>query len=476
MSAMVFLGCGGPSGPRAGSEGGNCFPNDTCSAGLTCLSTFCVRVVLPGMDGGVDGKAGGGGATGSGGASGSGGAAGTGVAGTGAGGAAGVSVDAGVPEVNFTPAAHPDLPQVGTAGGPVLVTPKVRPIIYVDEVAATDIQAFLQELTHTSYWASVTAEYGVGALTVLPPIMILSSAPKVTTDSALQSQLVANTSGSNPLWGAADPNVVYMYIIPSGATVNIQTSTCCDDFGGYHSEVTSGAVAVPYSVVCSCPGFLGATVSPIDERTTAMSHELVEAATDPFPASNPGYGIEDHADIVWTVINGGGEVADMCAFNDDAYFIPSGSTYMVQRSWSNAAAKKMQNPCVPYAKTALYFNSFPALDMIAYTTDKFLTRGLRIPIGQSRTVDVNLFSNAPTKGPWTVTALDYDSWFYGLKPTLKLSLDKTSGQNGDTLHLTVTPSSADPNLQGEVFILYSQYGTVRDPDYQTNLTVSLVVN
>jgi hypothetical protein len=34
----------------------------------------------------------------------------------------------------------------------------------------------------------------------------------------------------------------------------------------------------------------------------------------------------------------------------------------------------------------------------------------------------------------------------------------------------------DPNLQGEVFIRYSQYGTVRDPGYQRNLTVSLVVN
>ena len=157
-----------------------------------------------------------------------------------------------------------------------------------------------------------------------------------------------------------------------------------------------------------------------------MSHELVEAATDPFPLSNPAFGIEDHADIVWAVINGGGEVGDMCAFNDDAYFVPAGSTYMVQRSWSNAAAKKMQNPCVPYANTAPYFNSFPALDMISYTSDKFMTRGLQIPLGQSRTIDVNLYSNAPTKGPWTVTAFDYDSWFFGIEPNLKLSLDKTS--------------------------------------------------
>jgi hypothetical protein len=472
LSTTVFLGCTGSTGPRVGAEGGACFPNDTCSAGLTCLSTFCVRVVGPGVDGGGGVGGGAGGRTGTGGAAGSG--TGTGGA-AGAGGAAGSPVDAG-PEVSFTPAAHPDLPQVGTAGGPVLLTPKVRPIIYADDVGSADIQAFLQELAHTSYWTTVTGEYGVGALTVLSPIMLATTAPQATTDAVLQSQLVDGLSGSNPAYGAADPSVIYLYVIPSGATVNIKTSTCCEDFGGYHAEVTSGAVTVPYAVACACPGFLGATVSPLDERTTAISHELVEAATDPFPFSNPAYGIEDHADIVWTVINGGGEVGDMCAFNDDTFFVPPGSTYMVQRSWSNAAAKKMQNPCVPHPNTAPYFNSFPALDMIAYTTDKFLTRGLQIPVGQSRTIDVNLYSNAPTKRPWTVTAYDYDSWFYGLQPNLKLSLDRSSGQNGDTLHLTVTPTSIDPNLAGEVFILYSQYGTVRDPDYETNLTVSLVVN
>ena len=394
LCATAFLACnGGASSPPAGSEGGACFPNDTCNAGLSCLSTFCVRVVLPGMDGGVDG-----------------GArrrqerrgrrAGTGAVrrgGTGAAGAAGSPVDAG-PRGQLHAGGAPRPAQVGTAGGPVLAAPKVRPIIYTDDIASTDIQAFLQELTRTPYWAAVTGSTGVGALTVLPPIVVPSAAPKVTTDAALKAQLAFNLGGGTPTWGAADPSTIYLYVVPAARPSTHRYQTCCDDFGGYHSEVASGAVTVPYAVVCSCPGFLGTTVSPLDERTTAMSHELIEAATDPFPYSNPAYGVEDHADIVWTVINGGGEVSDMCAFNDDAYFIPAGSTYMVQRSWSNAAAKKMQNPCVPYAKTAAYFNSFPALEMIAYTTDKFLTRGLQIPSVRAAPSTSTSSATAPRRG------------------------------------------------------------------------------
>jgi hypothetical protein len=471
LAALTLLGCGGGEKlPLAGTEGGSCLPKDWCAEGLTCLSTFCVRVVLPDAGGGFDGAAGAAGVAGTSGAAGM-----DAAAGAGGGAVAGSPADAG-PEVLFTPAPHPDLPQVGTAGGPVLVAPKVLPIIYAAEPATTDILAALQELAHTPYWAATTSEYGVGPLTILPPILLPTPAPSVNTDASLQAQLVAATSGANPTWGVADPSVVYLYVIPPGANVNIQNASCCDDFGGYHSEVASGGVAVPYAVVCSCPGFLGNTVGPLDERTTAMSHELVEAATDPFPFTNPAFGVTDRADIVWTVINGGGETADMCAFNDDAFVVPKGSTYMVQRSWSNAAAKRMDNPCVPYPPGPLYFNSFPALEPILYTTDRFPTKGLKIPLGQSRTIDVTLSSNGPTKGPWSVKAHDYTSWFFGGQPKLKLVLDKGNGVNGDVVHLTVTPLAVDQSLQGEIFILYSQFGaTVRDPDYQTNLTVGLVV-
>ena len=89
---------------------------------------------------------------------------------------------------------------------------------------------------------------------------------------------------------------------------------------------------------------------------------------------------------------------------------------------------------------------------------------------------MNLFSAGPTPGPWTVSVYDYDSYFLGATPSSKLSLDKAQGQNGDTLHLTITPQSVDQNLGGEAFLLISHYGTVRDPAYQTNLTMTLVTN
>jgi hypothetical protein len=59
----------------------------------------------------------------------------------------------------------PAPPQVGNLGGPVLVKPKVQPIVYASDTAASDITAFLKEVSHTSYWSETTAEYGMGLVT-----------------------------------------------------------------------------------------------------------------------------------------------------------------------------------------------------------------------------------------------------------------------------------------------------------------------
>jgi hypothetical protein len=396
--------------------------------------------------------------------------------------AGGDAID-GIPaDVMFTPASHPALPQIGTLGGSVLATPKVRAILYEDDAAAADLEAFLQELAQSSYWSATTAEYGVGPLTVLAPIIIHGSAAPVATDDELQAQLVSDTSGVSPIWGSADPDVVYLFVIPAGATVEAGQATCCNDFGGYHLEVASGGTRVPYAVACSCPGTY--TMSPLDVRTTAISHELVEAATDPFPLSHPAYAVVDDADAVWAIAyssesdstTGAIELGDMCTFNDDRFLVLPGSKDMVQRTWSNAAARALQNPCVPDATTTPYFNSFPALDAIAFGPQGLVTRGVRVPIGQSRTIDVNLFSAGPTKGPWTVSAFDYDAYFLHGGLGLGLALDTNQGANGDTLHLTITPRSANVERGGEVFVLVSLQGRPGEVDYQTNVALGLVTN
>jgi hypothetical protein len=80
--------------------------------------------------------------------------------------------------------------------------------------------------------------------------------------------------------------------------------------------------------------------------------------------------------------------------------------------------------------------------------------GVKIPAGGSRTLDVDLWSDGPTSGPWTVSARDASAMARGTG-ALQLSLDRTAGQDGDTLHLTIQVVKADPNLGAEPFVVTS---------------------
>ena len=368
----------------------------------------------------------------------------------------------------FTPAAHPTLPQVKTFGGPVLKTPKLQPIAYMSDPNTAELEKFFKELTTTPYWSDTTSEYGVGPLTILPTIVRMEAAPPTIVDSTVQQDLTTNLSGASPAWGAADASTIYLFLFPPGTVVSDGFGgTGCQDFDGYHDETSVGSVTVPYAISCSCHGFDGKAVADLQQRTVNISHELVEAATDPYPNSNTAYGQTDDADIVWTFATGG-EVADMCEFNDDTYVIPPGSTYMVQRSWSNKAAKALTDPCVPLTAKGPYFNTAPVLP------DKLIvsgvsTPGVKIAVGSSKTIDVTLFSEAVTTGTWKVNAYDMGAYLTG-SADLQLSLDKGTGKNGDTLHLTIKVLKANPNGSG--FILVSDLGT--GTSLESNLAMGMV--
>jgi hypothetical protein len=377
----------------------------------------------------------------------------------------------------FVPAKHPALPQVVTYGGPVLTKPKIQPIAYASDVALADMNGFLQELEHSSYWTDTTSEYGVGPVTVLPTITLTDPPPATISDATLAANLAANTSGLLPAWGPADSSTIYLFMLPTNSIESDSQGSCCSGYDGYHSETASGSVPVAYAVSCACPGFDGANVTDIQERTVNASHELVESATDPFPFTNPAWGAEDDADIVWTLATVG-EVGDMCEFNNDAYYVPPGATYMIQRTWSNAAAKRLTNPCIPVSAPGPYFNTAPSLDAVQYSIPgggSVATRGLTIPIGQTKTIDVTFFSAAPMPGPWRITAFDY-AYLLGDSANLELSLDQRTGRNGDTVHLTIKVLSQNSSLGGEAFVLYSEYGAPGGAAYQNNISMGLVLN
>jgi hypothetical protein len=361
---------------------------------------------------------------------------------------------------DFVPGPHAAAPQVESLGGPVLKTPKIVTITYNEDVNQGDLDKFATELAASTYWAATTSEYGVGPLTVGTPIHIATAAPKVATDAEFQQQIQDNLGGANPAWGKADPNVIYTFVLPEGATIDSGGVCCSGGYDAYHDEAKVGATKIAYAIVCTCPGFDGPGVSTLGSITTALSHEIIEAVTDPYPNTAGAFGTTADADIAWSQISEG-EVADMCEFDADQYLQPADMHYLVQRSWSNAAAAAGKDPCVPPSTPPdVYFNSAPLMTDTVSATWYFGTvkaTGVKIPVGQSKTIDVQLWSVGPTTGPWTVAAYDY-SEAYGGSPNLKLTFDKTTGSNGDTLKLTIQVLKKDADFASEPFWIESTLG------------------
>ena len=356
--------------------------------------------------------------------------------------------DNGTPS-NVYPAPHADPPQVVTFNGPVLASPKIVPVFFADYDATlagqvTDLDA---KVGATQYWAANVTEYGVGAAVSAMPVKLTEMAPASIDDAAIQTWLAAKLNGNDPAWPAPDANTVYSLHYPVSSMITSGGALSCQDFGGYHANITldamHGSMDVAYAVIPSCPNF--GAMSLLDATTTTETHELIEAATDPYPMTNPAYITVDSKHAYWSRVLGGGETGDLCAQFGSSFTTFAELPYLVQRSWSNKAALAGHDPCVPSLPGEVYFNTAPVLnDTITAMMfgQSVLLKGVKIPVGQSKTVELDLFSDAATTGPWTVSVKDVSSALMGGPSLLDFSLDKDTGVNGEKLHLTITSKAA----------------------------------
>jgi hypothetical protein len=368
----------------------------------------------------------------------------------------------------FTPGAHPAEPTLVNAGGPVLATPKVLPILLSNDPDAGELIKFFTELAASSAWAAQTSEYGVGKLTVLSPVTF-SPTSSTINDQTLRGAIQASTYGATPAWGAGDPSTTYFFVFPSGTTIiNQALKPSCTNFDGYHSEVASGNVAMPYAVAVACDGFYGKQVTALEQRTIAISRQLVNAVTNPKTVTKPAWFQSDLDDIIWSWVTGG-EAGDMCLDFAPGFVTPSDMTHAIETGWSNAAAAAGGNPCVPANSAEPFFNAMPVLTDSVKLAGSFVTKGVQIPLHTSKTIPIELYSVGPTSGPWTITAIDYET-LIDVPTLLTFSFDKTSGQNGDTVNLTITVNGSDDGLKGEAFLLLSTLGG------HTNVSMGFIGN
>jgi hypothetical protein len=334
----------------------------------------------------------------------------------------------------------------------VLKSPQIYPVFFAGDDATTvaSLTDFSQNVGSTSYWTATTSEYGVGAATGHPAIMLTQAAPTTIDDSAIQSWLATEFAGTDG-FPTPDANTLIVLYYPASTTITLQGATSCQQFGGYHNSASVNGQQVAYAVVPRCTGI---------DLTGAASHELIEAATDPQPMVNPAYVQVDEGDLVWQLLLGGGEVGDMCAQFPNVFTTFPPFNHTVQRTWSNKAAKAGHDPCVPQLAGEVYFNAAPVLPDMAPINlggQTATIKSVSIPVGQSKTIPVQLFSDGPM-APWTVSAVDPAVSLGAPAPLLSFSFDKTTGSNGDTLNLTITVMTAG---QGnvEVFFVKSTSGS-----------------
>lgn len=382
---------------------------------------------------------------------------------------AGTQPDASAPPQSF-PAFAVDAPQVDNLGGPVLASPKITPVFFPGFDYASELADMASKIGASSYWGPL-AEYGVGPLVSNTPITLTSNDIQPAdigdiTDADIKAWLTSRFDGTHPEFGTApDPNTIYTLFYPpttniylsggpsgDGGTTNGQKS--CSSFGGYHDDVTINGQLIPYAVLPECPSF--GSLTKQDAVTSATSHELSEAATDPYPTDQTAYGQVDLDHIAWEFFLGGGEVGDMCAQFSSSYYTPTDLPYVVQRNWSNKSAKAGHDPCQPSDGTT-YFNSAPLFPDKVTARGGIPTRGVIVPVGQSKTITLDLFSDAPTSGAWQVSA---QVMAHGGQSPISVTVDNPSGQNGDKLNLTITSNAALTNSSHTAtLVVSSQLGT-----------------
>ena len=372
----------------------------------------------------------------------------------------GTGGDKGMPS-DVYPAPHAEPPSITSYGGPVLANPVIVPVFFANEDPATVISMtdFAQKIGSTDYWAATTAEYGVGPATSTPAVSLTEVPPDVLSDSDVQTWLRGKLNKNDPAFPAPDADTVYVLHYPEGTAITAFGDESCFGFGGYHSNVkldaAHGSLLVAYAVIPYCDGFGGN--DGIDGLTAVESHELIEAATDPYPNMKPAYASVDDAHFYWAVAVGGGENADMCAQNPSAFATFDELPYAVQRSWSNVSANAGHDPCVPTFPGEVYFNAAPELPddiQIKYQGIPVTIKGVNIPVGGTRTIEVHPFSDGDTGGGWDIEVDDYYP-IPAIHGSLALSLDRNSAQNGEKLYLTITVHDAGPN-NVELFRLVSK--------------------
>jgi hypothetical protein len=385
------------------------------------------------------------------------------------------------------PAFLPNIGQVVAQGGAVMTSPKIVTVTFDGDLLRDGYERFGDQIGSTHFWEAATAEYGVGPATSGPRNHVHSSESLGTQISMadLQTWIATHVTAGAAGWPTFAADNLYTVYLPTGVTLTMPDPNtgaavdACSQLLAYHSwtapdgtnTLTDATHAIVYAVVVRCANSHDFTM------TEAASHELVEASTDPYPqlaTGNRGFDPDHGAfEYMWGGVDD--ELADVCNWYDSSYEESAPFDFQVQRSWSNRSARHGHNPCRPMPGAPYHnvttlpgqaMDNVQVLKLWPYDGTMGTTPGFTIPIGHSRTIDIGFYSDAPTNGSWSLSAvtnwLDF-FWPPGVDAngnpydngTLDVSITDGAGRNGHVAHVTITPKSTGW-FGGELLVLQSR--------------------
>jgi hypothetical protein len=370
-----------------------------------------------------------------------------------------VPVEAGPgPDAPFQPATHMPI-LIPDNGGPVFASPTLVTITYADDPERSFAEAIGAYLVQSPWLKAVGPEYGIGLGTHVPH-ELADNAPSAISDLDIQSLIgsliVAGTvpvPSGGPAVTSYDYNdagmptagpaavlipAIYMFYVPASTTESVMPGvTICDiSGGGYHSMAagTYGGQTFTYAVITACPNL------PPDFVQQAVSHEFIEAATDP-AATDPAYNIAqqsftiDNQTSPWSLF--GGEVGDLCSVVEPQW--AEGGYTALQRVYSNASAIKGGDPCLPAIEP--YF-----------ATDVEPQTFVGVPAGHSATFSVTGWSTAAVPD-WDLgvsAVTNQPSTFMPMH-----AIGASLFNNGQTTTLTVTVPQGTPSASYAILAVTS---------------------
>lgn len=333
------------------------------------------------------------------------------------------------------------LPRVAYRGGPFVRRPQLVTVTFAadDPAVVSTLEHFAASITRGDWWRTVAAYCAasddcigegrpgrsVRLDDVLPASMHAIDVERLLTRALADGRI-----------GAVTADTILLVYLPAHVALHdaYVARYCAGGARALHRALRLPDASVPFAVLPRC--------GDVDELTAAASHEILEATTNPDPA-RPGFVLtRDPEAIAFTA--SGVEVVDPCGLLTQDRHRTRADGFVVQRAWSNGAAARGNDPCLPAPQDQPYLALIPERAVV------------RLPaVGDRVTLVVRAAADRPVSR-WSVAAVDLSGRHDGTS-YVDVALDAATVAPNESLQLTITSRRPHPREKALVGLV-STYG------------------